>query len=58
MYDKYGNYGVPWWTNRSVEQYKLRSDCMIKQYSQFSYFGKNVSGPALSVIILNKPPES
>ena len=43
MYDKYGNYGVQWWTNRSVEQYKSRSDCMVKQYSQFSYFGKNVS---------------
>ena len=43
MYDKYGNYGVLWWTNRSVEQYKLRSDCMVKQYSQFSYFNKHVS---------------
>lgn len=44
MYDKYGNYGVQWWTNRSVEQYKSRSDCMVKQYSQFSYFGKHVNG--------------
>ena len=43
MYDKQGNYGVMWWTNRSVEQYKLRSDCMVRQYSKFSYFGKHVS---------------
>lgn len=43
MYDKYGNYGVMWWTNRSVEQYKSRSDCMVKQYSKFSYFNKHVS---------------
>ncbi|KAJ7393276.1 Endothelin-converting enzyme 1 [Desmophyllum pertusum] len=44
MYDKDGNYGVMWWTNKSVEQYKLRSDCMVKQYSQFSYFNKHVNG--------------
>lgn len=44
MYDKRGNYGVPWWTNRSVEQYKARSECMVNQYSDFSYFGKHVSG--------------
>lgn len=44
MYDKNGNYGVPWWTNRSVQAYKSRSECMINQYSQFSYFGKHVSG--------------
>ncbi|KAL9971069.1 hypothetical protein ACROYT_G023554 [Oculina patagonica] len=44
MYDKYGNYGVMWWTNKSVEQYKTRSDCMVKQYSQFSYFNKHVNG--------------
>ena len=43
MYDKRGNYGVPWWTNRSVEQYKARSECMVNQYSDFSYFGKHVS---------------
>ena len=43
MYDKRGNYGVPWWTNRSVEQYKDRSECMVNQYSDFSYFGKHVS---------------
>ena len=43
MYDKLGNYGVMWWTNRSVEQYKLRSDCMVKQYSKFSYFDHHVS---------------
>ena len=43
MYDKRGNYGVPWWTNRSVEQYKARSECMVNQYSNFSYFGKHVS---------------
>lgn len=43
MYDKRGNYGVPWWTNRSVEQYKDRSECMVNQYSSFSYFGKHVS---------------
>ncbi|KAK2547931.1 Endothelin-converting enzyme-like protein [Acropora cervicornis] len=28
MYDKYGNFGVQWWTNRSVEQYKKRGECM------------------------------
>jgi len=44
MYDKYGNYGVMWWTNRSVEQYKARSDCMVHQYSKFSYFNKHVKG--------------
>lgn len=43
MFDKRGNYGVPWWTNRSVEQYKDRSECMVNQYSKFSYFGKHVS---------------
>ena len=48
MYDKDGNYGVMWWTNRSVEQYKSRSDCMVKQYSKFSYFGKHVSKIDLS----------
>lgn len=44
MYDKYGNYGVQWWTKRSVNQYKMRSKCMIKQYSKFSYFDKHVNG--------------
>lgn len=44
MYDKLGNYGVMWWTNRSVEQYKSRSDCMVKQYSKFSYFNHHVKG--------------
>ena len=53
MYDKYGNYGVMWWTNRSVEQYKARSDCMVHQYSKFSYFNKHVS----IVELYNKPTE-
>ena len=44
MYDKYGNYGTLWWTQKSVEQYEKRSACMIDQYSQFSYFNKKVSG--------------
>lgn len=43
MYDKYGNFGVQWWTNRSVEQYKKRGECMVHHYSKFAYFGKNVS---------------
>jgi len=53
MYDKYGNYGVMWWTNRSVEQYKARSDCMVHQYSKFSYFNKHVS----KVELYYKPTE-
>lgn len=44
MYDKYGNYGTLWWTQKSVEQYEKRSACMIQQYSNFSYFNKNVNG--------------
>lgn len=44
MYDKYGNFGVQWWTNRSVEQYKKRGECMVEHYSKFSYFGKKVNG--------------
>lgn len=44
MYDKYGNYGTLWWTQKSVGQYEKRSACMIDQYSQFSYFNKKVKG--------------
>lgn len=42
IYDKYGNLGVQWWTNRSVTAFKKQSQCMIDQYSKYSYFGKHV----------------
>lgn len=43
MYDKKGNFGVQWWTNKSVDGFEVKADCLIKQYDQYSYYGKHVS---------------
>ncbi|XP_048580790.1 endothelin-converting enzyme 2 [Nematostella vectensis] len=44
MYDKRGNYGTPWWTQKAVDGFKVKADCLIKQYNQFNYYGKNDNG--------------
>ncbi|KAK3730118.1 hypothetical protein QZH41_013745 [Actinostola sp. cb2023] len=44
MYDKQGNYGVQWWTNKSIEGFQKKADCLIEQYSKFNYNGEHVNG--------------
>ncbi|XP_048247590.1 endothelin-converting enzyme homolog isoform X1 [Haliotis rufescens] len=42
-YDKFGNLR-PWWNNQSIEKFKQRTQCMIKQYSQYKLNGEAVRG--------------
>ncbi|XP_042195152.1 endothelin-converting enzyme 2 isoform X3 [Callorhinchus milii] len=42
-YDKDGNLR-PWWQNSSVENFKNRTECMVKQYSRYTVNGEHVNG--------------
>ena len=45
MFNKEGNFGIQWWTKKSVEAFKKKSDCMIQQYSKYSYYDVHVGTP-------------
>jgi predicted metalloendopeptidase len=42
LYDKYGNL-ENWWSNKSTLEFKNKSQCMIDQYSNFTFQGNHVS---------------
>jgi len=42
LYDKYGNL-ENWWSNKSTLEFKKKSQCMIDQYSKFTFQGNHVS---------------
>ncbi|XP_024911016.1 endothelin-converting enzyme 2b, partial [Cynoglossus semilaevis] len=42
-YDKEGNLR-PWWQNTSVEAFRLRTECMVDQYSNYTVNGEHVNG--------------
>ncbi|EDO33414.1 predicted protein [Nematostella vectensis] len=60
MYDKRGNYGTPWWTQKAVDGFKVKADCLIKQYNQFNYYGKNGASirPEKAIAMLDTDPHS
>lgn len=33
-----------WWNNQTIERFKNRTTCLVKQYSQFNVSRKNVNG--------------
>ena len=35
QFDKDGN-RIPWWTEKTIEQFNQRKECIIKQYSNYS----------------------
>lgn len=43
MYDKHGNMHQ-WWNNKTIESFKERANCFIKQYSQYNINGKHLNG--------------
>ena len=43
LYDKYGNL-ENWWSNTSTLQFENKSQCMIDQYSKFTFQGNHVLG--------------
>lgn len=42
-YDKYGNLNQ-WWNNKTIERFKERANCFIRQYNQYEINGKNLNG--------------
>lgn len=42
-YDKFGNLH-PWWNNKTIDKFKLRTDCFVKQYSNYTINGRNLNG--------------
>lgn len=42
-YDKEGNLR-PWWQNSSVEAFRVRTECMMEQYSRYTVNGEHVNG--------------
>lgn len=38
-----GNFDT-WWTNHSAKEFKKKAQCFIDQYSNFTYYGKNMKG--------------
>ena len=43
LYDKYGNL-ENWWSNKSTLEFKKKSQCMIDQYSKFTFQGNHILG--------------
>lgn len=42
-YDKKGNLNQ-WWKNKTIERFKDRANCFIKQYDQYEINGKHLNG--------------
>ncbi|CAB3998527.1 endothelin-converting enzyme homolog isoform X2, partial [Paramuricea clavata] len=42
-FNKFGNL-IKWWSNHSIEAFKNKTECLIQQYSDYKYFGKNIKG--------------
>lgn len=42
-YDKHGNLHQ-WWKNDTIERFKERANCFVKQYNQYSINGKHLNG--------------
>ena len=42
-YDKYGNLRQ-WWTNSTINNFKDRMECFVKQYGKYQLNGDHVNG--------------
>lgn len=42
QFNKEGNL-AKWWSNKSIEAFKNKTACLVKQYSGYKFHGKNVS---------------
>ncbi|XP_048581607.1 endothelin-converting enzyme homolog isoform X2 [Nematostella vectensis] len=42
-FNKDGNL-LTWWTNNSIEAFKKKTDCLVKQYSSYEFHGKKLNG--------------
>lgn len=42
-YDKYGNLHQ-WWNNQTIDRFKERANCFVRQYAQYNINGKHLNG--------------
>ncbi|XP_046849967.1 neprilysin-3-like isoform X2 [Xenia sp. Carnegie-2017] len=42
-FNKFGNL-VKWWSNSSISKFKHKTECLVKQYSKYKFFGENIKG--------------
>ncbi|KAL0277066.1 UNVERIFIED_CONTAM: hypothetical protein PYX00_004479 [Menopon gallinae] len=42
-YDQYGNMHK-WWNNETIDKFKEKTNCLVKQYSSYEINGKHVNG--------------
>ena len=53
LFNKDGNL-AKWWSNKSIEAFKKKTECLKEQYSSYVFHGKNVSIISVSLVCPNK----